>query len=154
MRADPTVWYPPDLYRRPSLEPPSPRPQIIETSDHRPPLRFSGYVGNGRRRMSGESSDYSGPWVSLPGAGKRTQSWLQEQTSMPESLNLQTFFSSEKDSETPSPASSLIWLPVCFKELMALEKALLAEEGNAGSSPSSSSPTEGQALLKNRWVRS
>jgi hypothetical protein len=104
--------------------------------------------------MSGESSDYSGPWVSLPGAGKRTQSWLQEQTSMPESLNLKTFFSSEKDSETPSPASSPIWLPVCFKELMALEKALLAEEGNAGSSPSSSSPTEGQALLKNRWVRS
>jgi len=166
MRNDPTVWYHPDLYRPMSPEPDSPRPYNIGTPENWPPPLLPGYVG--KRRNNDEASDYSGPWVSLPGAKKRRASWLPEQNSLSESLDLENLFSSEKNADSPSsPVSPLelqplsqegfsssqknadspssptspTWLPICYKDLMALEEALLAQEANTGSSPSTNSAT-------------
>jgi hypothetical protein len=100
MRNDPRVWNHPDLYRPPSPEPDSPRPYNIGTPENWPPPLLPGHIGE--RRNSDEASDYSGPLVSLPGANKRRVSWLPEQNSLPGSLNLETFFSSENNVDSPS----------------------------------------------------
>lgn len=43
--------------------------------------------------------------------------------------------------DSSSPPKSPNWLPISYEDLMALEKALLAQEADAGSSPSTNSPT-------------